>query len=260
VPELHPDEDFSKMPPHYAMSQLSADQIDHSVYAEPEGHGVHGLQSHLHDKKKLAKDIAVYYGMTSMMDKYIGKILDKLEELGLADNTIVVFTTDHGHFHGHHGLIAKCIFNYEDMQRIPFIVAGPNVPVEQKNDALQSLVDLAPTFLSATGNAIPRSMTGVDQKEVWFGEQDAARDHVIIENRHQPTKFNTRTYVDKRYKISVYYNQEYGELFDLQEDSGELKNLWDCPEHQELKRDLLLKYIHAELGKEPVPMPRVWGA
>jgi uncharacterized sulfatase len=260
VPEMHPDEDFSKMPPQYAISQLPEEQVDRSAYAEPEGNGVHGLESHLHDKKKLAKDIAVYYGMTSMMDKYIGKILDKLEELGLADNTIVVFTTDHGHFHGHHGLIAKCIFNYEDMQRIPFIVAGPNVPVKQKNDALQSLVDLAPTFLSATGNAIPRSMTGVDQKDVWFGEQDAARDHVIIENRHQPTKFNTRTYVDKRYKISVYYNQEYGELFDLQEDPGELKNLWDCPEHQELKRDLLLKYIHAELGKEPVPMPRVWGA
>ncbi|MCF6176642.1 MAG: sulfatase-like hydrolase/transferase [Victivallaceae bacterium] len=258
VPEMHPDEDFSKMPPQYAMSQQET--LDTAIYQEPDGHHLHGLTSHLHDKKQLAKDIAIYYGMTSMMDKYIGKIMDKLEALGLADDTIIVFTTDHGHFYGQHGLIAKCIFNYEDMQKIPFIASGPGIPAGKQSTAMQSLVDLAPSFLSYCDIDIPRCMTGVNQHDVWAGKQDSARDHVVIENHHQPTTFNTRTYVNDRYKISVYYNQPYGELFDLHEDPGEITNLWDSHEHQELKKDLLLKFMHAEMGNEPIPMPRIWGA
>lgn len=93
--------------------------------------------------------MGVYYGMISLMDKYIGKILDKLDELGLADSTIVVFTTDHGHFFGQHGLQAKGGFHYEDLIKLPFIVRYPgHVPAGQQCNAIQSLVDLAPTFLS----------------------------------------------------------------------------------------------------------------
>lgn len=258
VPQMHPDEDFAKMPPQYAMTQQAT--VDGSIYEEPDGNSLHGLQSHLHDKQKLAKNIAVYYGMVSMMDKYIGKIMDKLAELGLTNDTIIVFTTDHGHFYGQHGLIAKCIFNYEDLQKIPFIASGPGIPADKQSAAMQSLVDLAPSFLSYCNIDIPRCMTGVNQQDVWSGKQSSARDHVVVENRHQPTTFNTRTYINDRYKISVYYNQSYGEIFDLQEDPGELNNLWDSQAHQELKQKLLLKFIHAEMGNEPVPMPRIWGA
>lgn len=63
--------------------------------------------------------------MISLMDKYIGKILDKLQELELDQNTLVIFTTDHGHFFGHHGLVAKGAFHYEDLIRIPFIAKLP---------------------------------------------------------------------------------------------------------------------------------------
>lgn len=100
-----------------------------------------------------------------MMDKYIGKILDKLDELGLSDNTLVVFTTDHGHFFGQHGLQAKGGFHYEDLIKLPFIVRYPDqVPAGKVSNAIQSLVDLAPTFLSFCNLPIPSSMTGVDQK------------------------------------------------------------------------------------------------
>ena len=63
--------------------------------------------------------------MISLMDKYIGRILNKLDKLGLAENTVVVFTTDHGHFFGQHGFIHKGPFHYEDMIKIPFIVRYP---------------------------------------------------------------------------------------------------------------------------------------
>ncbi|MFW6308789.1 MAG: sulfatase [bacterium] len=248
-------------PPHFALTQKR--NPDFSDYrSDREGvHALHGCHSHLHDKEEMKKKIAVYYGMVSLMDKYIGRILDKLEELGMAENTIVVFTTDHGHFYGQHGLVAKGPFHYEDLIRVPFLVRYPEeVPAGEENEALQSLVDLAPTFLSMCDLDIPREMTGVDQSEVWRGEEDQIRDHAICENRHDPDTLNLKTYIDERYKLTVYYNRPEGELYDLENDPDELNNLWDDPAYSDLKQELLLKFLWAEMGKEPLWMPRIAGA
>src|SRR5690625_7608582 len=104
------------------------------------------MKSHLNEKKKMKKNIAEYYGMITMMDKYIGKILDKLDELGLSDNTMIMFTSDHGHVHGHHGLKNKGPFHYEDLLRVPLIARYPGqIPTENVTDALKSLVDIKST-------------------------------------------------------------------------------------------------------------------
>ena len=243
-------------PPHFQLTQEP--NPDFSAYAEPEGHYCHGFHCHRVDRAQLAKDIAVYYGMVSCLDKYVGQILDQLGALGLIENTLVVFTTDHGHFFGQHGLIAKGAFHYEDMIRVPFIASWPGtIPRGLQSDALQSLVDLAPTFLSCAGLVVPRAMTGVDQREVWLGRENSRRNHAIIENRHQPTKLHAKTFVGNRYKITVYGNRPYGELFDLHEDPDELHNRWGDPASAGLKSELLLKFLHAEMEKEPLLMPRV---
>ncbi|MGO4694839.1 sulfatase [Paenibacillus sp. 2TAB26] len=263
IPAMVPGE-HDNNPPHFRMTQEEAP--DFSFLRESE-FDIHGYRSHHYyeygskfrltekDKKKL---VAVYYGMVSMMDKYIGTILDKLDQLGLADNTLVVFTSDHGHFFGQHGLQAKGGFHYEDLIKLPFIVRYPgHVAAGKTSTAFQSLVDLAPTFLSFSNLPIPHAMTGVDQKEVWLSRSDQARDHAICEFRHEATTIHQKTFVNERYKITVYYNQIYGEIFDLQEDPNELHNLWDNPNYSSLKTELLLKYVWAELGKEPMPMPRI---
>lgn len=82
----------------------------------------------------------------------------------------------------------------------------------------------------------------------------------VVENRHQPTTIDMKTYVSERYKITVYYKHDYGELFDLEHDPGELNNLCNNPDYSGLKSDLLLKLVHAEMGKEPIWMPRIAGA
>lgn len=243
-------------PPHFKLTREK--YPDFSAYHEY-GLGSHGLHSHCIDREELKKDVATYYGMISLMDKYIGKILDKLDELGLKDNTIVIFTTDHGHFIGQHGLIAKGPFHYEDMIRVPLIVRYPGkIQPGKTSGSMQSLVDLAPTILSCLDVSIPRTMTGIDQKDVWLGKKSEARDHIVCENHHQPTTVHLKTYVDERYKITVYYSREYGELFDLKNDPKEIRNLWDNPEYKDLKSKLLLKFLWAELGKEPMWMPRLW--
>ena len=245
-------------PPHFQMTQT--ENPDFSPY-KSSGQGLHGFGSHLHDQGELAKDIACYYGMISLMDKQIGQIIDKLEALGLANDTLVVFTSDHGHFFGHHGLTSKGAFHYEDMVRVPLIVSQPGkIPSGEVSNSLQSLVDFAPSFLSACDIQIPHAMTGTDQTDVWYGKRKTIRDHVIVENHHDPSTVHVKTYVGDRYKLTVYYQHEYGELFDLETDPKEINNLWKDPDSQGLKSELITKLLFAEMGKESVPMPRVSGA
>lgn len=253
------DGEHDRNPPHHQLTQRV--KPDRSMYVEEGGSDCHGIHSHLHKHKNAAEAVATLYGRVSMMDHYIGKTLDKLEELGLAEDTLVVFTTDHGDFFGQHGLHGKGAFHYEDMIRLPFIARLPGmIDAGSRTNAMLSLVDLAPTFLDIAGIDIPRRMTGKSQRSVLAGAAEAVRDHVIVENHHQPTTLHLKTYVDARYKITVYFNQCYGELFDLENDPGEVNNLWDDPDSQLLKSELMLKYIHAELGKEPMWMPRLASA
>ncbi|HOZ48400.1 MAG TPA: sulfatase-like hydrolase/transferase [Candidatus Hydrogenedentes bacterium] len=221
----------------------------------------HGFHSHVHNEADLRKDMAVYYGMISLMDHHIGRILDALDRLGIADSTLVIFLTDHGHFLGQHGLIAKGAFHFEDMIKLPMLVRWPgNVPQNQVLSALQSQVDLAPTCLAAAEIPAPGVMQGVNQLGVWCGQQNAARDHIIVENRHQPTRLHLRTYVDERYKLTVYRHADYGELFDLEEDPCEIRNLWNEPSAVELKMRIMHRFLQAELEREPTRMPRIAGA
>lgn len=257
-PGEHVPGEFDDMPPHFAMTQDR--QADWSIYKETP-FGNHGFQCHLHDREALKKDMAVYYGMVSFMDQQIGRILDALDRLGLADNTIIVFTTDHGHFLGQHGLIAKGAFHYEDGIRLPFLVRWPgHVPAGKTTEAIQGLIDLAPTFLTATGQTVPGMMQGVNQLDVWTGKAAKARDMEICEFRHQPTKVHLRTLITQRYKMTVYRDQTYGELFDLEADPRELKNLWDDPAAANLKAEMLRLFMDAELKREPMRYPRIAGA
>jgi uncharacterized sulfatase len=249
--------EFDDMPPHFGKTQ--EENPDFSMYKET--HGAHGFDSHLHTEADLRKNMAIYYGMISLMDQQIGRILDALDRLGLAENTLVVFTTDHGHFLGQHGLTAKGAFHYEDLVRLPFLVRYPGVvPAGTANSSMQSLVDLAPTFLSTCGIDVPGQMQGVNQLDVWRGKQTAARDHVLVENRHEPTTVHLRTFINERYKLTVYREENYGELFDLEEDPGELRNRWGDPAYAAVKAELLHAAWQAELKREPTRMPRVWGA
>jgi uncharacterized sulfatase len=257
VPRLVPGEHDAN-PPHFRLTQEP--DPDFSPWRQT-GQWLHGFHSHLHEERDLARDIAVYYGMIGLMDKYIGVILDRLDALGLAEDTVVIFTTDHGHLYGQHGLIAKGAFHYEDLIRLPFIARWPGrVAAGTRSEALLSLVDLPPTLLRMAGLQVPRWMTGLDQGDVLTGRCEALRDHVVVENRHEPTTIHVKTYVDRRYKLTVYYNQDYGELFDLKDDPGEVRNLWDRPEWQELKAELVRRLLFAEMGKEPLPTPRTAGA
>jgi arylsulfatase A-like enzyme len=222
----------------------------------------HGLHRQVVDAETLRRNLAIYFGMMTFVDDQVGRILARLDELGLSDNTLVVFTSDHGHYLGQHGLTAKGPFHYEDLLRVPFLLRWPGqVEPGSTSDSLLSLVDLAPTFLTAAGVDVPGVMQGMDQGPVWRGEVDRVRSHAIVENRHQPTAVDLRTYVDEWHKLTVYRGHPaWGEVFDLTCDPAELHNLFHDNERQLLVRDLALDWLRAEMDRESTAEPRVASA
>ncbi len=257
LPQVVPGEHDAN-PLHFRLTQEA--HPDFSDWRES-GFGIHGMHSHLHDQDEMRQNMAVYYGMISLMDEYIGRILTHLDQTGLAQNTLVVFTTDHGHLFGQHGMIAKGPFHYEDLVKLPFIVRWPDrVKAGSHSDALMSLVDMTPSFLGAAGVVPDWGMSGVDQTSVWTGREMSVRDHVVVENRHEPTTIHTRTYIDERYKLTVHYSSDEGELFDLSQDPQEIDNHWKDPEWAHVRARLTQSLLQAELGKEPLAMPRIAGA
>lgn len=228
--------------------------------AATRGEVIHGAGFQARDEQSIREDMACYYGMTSFMDHEIGRILDALDRSGQADNTLVVFTSDHGHFLGQHGLIAKAIHMYEDLIRVPFIVRWPgHVPPERASNDLQNLVDLAPTFLAAAGVAADGAMTGRNQLPSWEGTRPVRQD-TVVENHHGTEAFHMRTFVTPTHKLTVYRDGDDGELFDLVQDPGEINNLWHDPASAELKARLMQTFLQATLRDEPMRMPRIAGA
>jgi arylsulfatase A-like enzyme len=223
-------------------------------------HTIHGMGCHNRSRREIQKDMAAYCGMQSFLDSEVGRILATLDRLGMAENTIVVYSTDHGHFLGQHGLTAKALHHYEDLLRVPFIVRWPgHTPAGSVSSSLQNLLDLAPTFLAAAGLDVPGAMTGVSQLQTWQGEP-AVRSWSITENHHGTRHFHMRTFVTDRYKITIHRDGDDGELFDLAADPAEVRNLWHDPAARELKMDLLHRFMQATLQSEPMRMPRIAGA
>lgn len=186
--------------------------------------------------------------MMSFTDKYIGIILDKLKSLGLENDTLIIFTTDHGDLFGQHGLRHKCIFHYEDLLRVPMIVKyNGHIPKGAVNGSLQSLIDLAPTILDYCGLAIPQCMQGIDERAVWDGRESAKRTFVINENRHEPHVMHMVSYIENDYKITVHEGRTYGELYDLKNDPEEHNNIWQDSDARNIKAELLYKFLVEEM-------------
>jgi arylsulfatase A-like enzyme len=200
---------------------------------------------------------AFYYRMVELIDGAVGDILRKLEERGLADNTIVVFTTDHGELLGDHGIWMKGPFHYEPLINVPFIIRWKNrlKPGRAASD-LFSLVDLAPTLLSLCGIEPPPDMDGLDFSGALLEGKPSPRQAALVEHVDDPAKIRLKTIVTERCKMTVYIGQPYGELYDLKADPHELQNRWSDPGcaavRQELYGRLLLELERTENRAERI--------
>ena len=189
---------------------------------------------------------AAYWSMCDLIDAQVGRLLAALEASGQADDTIVIFMSDHGEMLGDHGLYYKGPYFYEPAVHVPLIVRWPARIRPGRSRALVELQDLAPALLGAAGLERHPGMQARSLLLLLTGEADPDhhQDDVYSEYYHgmqartKPGPFATMLR-DERYKLVVAHGLEVGELYDLESDPGETYNLWATPAHQERKLSLL---------------------
>jgi choline-sulfatase len=158
-----------------------------------------------------------YIAATELIDEEIGKILDKLEETGDADNTVIIFTGDHGEMLGDHGLFTKTL-PYEAAMRIPMIVSGPDIKPGVESDALAVLSDLAPTICELAGANPLDNIHAQSLAPILRGSDTPLRDAAVA-------GLNTFRCVRTRSHKYIESVNDRSELYDLKEDPNETVNL-----------------------------------
>ncbi len=180
---------------------------------------------------------AHYYANITLIDEGIGKMLQALEVAGNLDETLIVFTSDHGDALGDHGLTYKGFF-YDCMVHVPLIMRGPDIPPGQRSPALVSSLDLVPLFYRACEAELPSSLQGEDITPLFDNPSGSIRDAVFSE-------IQGRTMVlTKEYKY-VHYVDGSTELYDVSDDPQELKNLAGDAQYRDAEfhlRGLLLEH------------------
>jgi arylsulfatase A-like enzyme len=225
---------------------------------------------------KYQRYIKDYLRCVASVDDNIGRLLDYLDAEGIADDTVVIYTSDQGFFLGDHGWYDKR-FMYEESLRMPFVMRYPaEIPAGTVVDAMATNLDFAPSFLDYAGLDPTDRMQGRSLREVVTGAEPPAdwpeamyyRYWMHHDNDHNTTAhYGIRT---RRYKLIYYYGDpldatgSYGprtepewELFDLDADPRELRNVCDDPAYAEVRRDLetALERLQAEAGDTAYTVP-----
>ena len=228
--------------------------------------------------------MGVYYGMVRFIDDALGQILDALENLGLRENTIVVFCSDHGDFMGEHRMQCKGGVFHDCLTRVPLIVSWPGeIAANQRDMSLVNLIDVVPTLLQLQRLAVPGSMHGeglptvtdAEPRDAAFSEYGAGGPPFRMAHLEQlPRPYGRRTLMQSlqwrevegrrkmvRTRAWKYVHDPMGdrdELYDLAHDPWELENVVDDSAHREVLADLRLRLADWSIKTEdakPMPLP-----
>ncbi len=206
------------------------------------------VRQHLHD----------YYAVITGLDHHIGRLLAHLKETGQYDNTLIIFSSDHGLAVGSHGLFGKQSL-YEHSMKPPLVFAGPGIP-HGETQALAYLLDIFPTTCALVGAEIPAGLDGQNLAPIIQGKQPSVRDTLFTSYRNVQ-----RAVRDDRWKLIQYPQINKTQLFDLQADPQERHNLADDAT-QAPRIAELMKHMHAwqtRLGDTAAltsenPAPQAW--
>lgn len=261
------------------IDQQSIDAVDPRVKPEADPKPTPGVDTASSPPSSFdsRKVIASYYAMIELIDHEVGRLMDFLEERGELENTIIIFTSDHGELLGDHGLIYKGCRFFEALVHVPLIISWPErFKSDVRSSALVELVDLPQTILEAAGieegsgsdtsgykaagpgaaglekdaGNLPMSMQGKSLVPILEGSADPAvhKPYVTAEYYDAvdlPQGSHGTMYFDGRYKSVLYHDVDVCEMYDLEEDPGEFNNLFGKPEFVEKQAELLRLHCNA---------------
>lgn len=242
-------------PPHVA-ELIAAHERGEQVTDQIMAHGV-GLKEALEAR-------ALTCGSIACIDDAVGRMLAALRKCGLDENTIVIFTSDHGEHLGDHKLLLKGLCHYDELLRVPFIWADPQRGEQGRvTRAISGTIDVSATILDRTRLQPYNGMQGRSFLEVIDNPAKTHRADMMIEDENQRSvaglgpRPRERTIVTDRWRLSIFAGHDWGELYDLAEDPGEFNNLWDAPTHQPTKAQLLERLAHnlmSACDRSPAPL------
>lgn len=201
---------------------------------------------------------AKYYAMIAQIDDQFARILKALDETGQRDNTVIIFTSDHGETLGDHGLMFKGCRFYEGLVKVPLIFSCPKQFNNNKQcTGLVELLDLSATLLEQAGLEIPDYHQGKSLMPYLKSDDTGAqiRSHARCEYFDALDPYFTggsgafaTMHRNERYKLVVYHDHGLGELFDLETDPWEFNNLWDDSNYESIKNQLILESFNSHVN------------
>ncbi|MEO8857976.1 MAG: sulfatase-like hydrolase/transferase [Burkholderiaceae bacterium] len=213
-------------------------------------------------EREVQEALALNYGSIAHIDETIGKVLARLKQLGLDQNTVVMFTSDHGDYFGDHQLLWKGPLHYQGVTRVPLIWRDPIQAGTGRTDQLCSTIDIAPTVLARAGCVPFNGIQGVSLLDAIAQDRPLGRLELLIEEEGQRTMFGfssrtrMRTLQTATHRLSVYEGEDWGELYDLASDPGESHNLWNDTDSAALRQQLLHRLAQAMIHyTDSSPLP-----
>jgi len=201
---------------------------------------------------------ASYYAMVEQLDHEFGRLLDHLEATGVRDNTLIIFTSDHGESLGDHGMLLKGCRFFEGLVRVPLILSWKAAfSGGGRSDALVELLDIAPTICDAVGLQQPWYHQGHSLMPILNGSTESHREFVRTEFYgaiNYPDQTTATMYRERRWKLVTYHGKDLFELYDLEADPWEHEDLSRSSAHQVILMDLLRKSFDATVVARP-PAP-----
>ena len=219
-------------------------------------------QAFMAPERQLKEAMALTAGMITMIDDAVGDILATLEASGQAEDTIVIFNSDHGDYMGAFSLLLKGPFSHSSVNRVPFIWADPLYQGNQIAGGLAASIDIGPSLLERCGLLPYYGMQGTSFVKQLEGGP-SAREKLLIE--HEENKVypgfekrpNMRNLVTPSHRMTIYKGLGFGELYDLRDDPDETRNLWDDEDAASQKAEMMIALNQAMLEAiEPGPWPK----
>jgi arylsulfatase len=226
----------------------------HLRFQGTRGYWPGGGEEHGYSADEIRHIIRNYYAMITFIDEQIGRILAALDARGMSENTLIVFTSDHGELLGDHGLIMKGPWPYECLTRVPMIMQGPGVPSNSRVTGLMENLDVLPTLLDLIDQPVPYGIQGVSQVPAMRDPNITVRDSAITAYNAQDRGINIKSLRTDRYKLNLFGGEIYGELYDLDRDPHEHVNCFFDEAYQPIRAQMMERLAQRLLlSEDPLP-------